>query len=273
MNSSEVRQFIKGINDLPTIPALLGKILSIIKDENSSSQDLFRLISHDQALAERVVRVANSALFGHSGQVKDLEQAIIFLGYDKIKAIAAGMTIMDVFPAQSSFNIKNLWIHSYEAAFLASTLSDMIPMTSPRECFLSGLLHDIGRIIFYMINHEDFHKIQITDKMLEFETELFGCTHSDAGSWFAEETGMPAEIVAVTRYHHKPSAAKEYKDAVSIISLAEALTQHLSPHIEGDGIWTKEHDAILLEFSLTDDKLMHIGDSFLGAKPVIEKFF
>ena len=42
---------------------------------------------------------------------------------------------------------------------------------------------------------------------------------------------------------------------------------------EDDGIWTREHDAILLEFSLTRDDLEAVGDRFRAAKADIERFF
>lgn len=273
MEAADVKRFIKGLNDLSTIPALLGRILSIVRDERSSPQDLYRLISHDQALAERVVRTANSALFGHSGEVKDIKQAIMFLGYDRIRSIAIGMAVMDIFPARSSFSMKNLWAHSYEVAFLSAAISEVVPVTCPRECFLSGLLHDIGRVIFYRINYKGFLDIETTDDMFEREKEIFGCTHADAGAWFAEETDMPPEIVSTTLYHHRPSMSKDYRDAVAITSLAEALSRRFSPRIEDDGIWTEEHDAILLELSLTDDDIMFIGERFCGAKPEIDRFF
>lgn len=273
MEAAEVKEFIKRFHGLSTIPVLLGKILSIVRDDNSPADELFRLISHDPALAERIIRVANSASFGHSGQIKEIEQSILFLGYDKIRSIVVGMTVMDIFPARISFNIKNLWAHSCEVAFIASVLSEVTPMTSPKECFLSGLLHDIGRIIFYKMDHRRFYEIKTTEDMLEQELRLFGCTHGDAGSWFAEEIGMPDEIVSTTRFHHNPSSALEYKDAVSIIALAEALSRMLSPRIEEDGIWTSEHDSLMLEYSLTDETRIHIGARFFGAKKEIEGFF
>lgn len=273
MTADNVRDFIKGIHDLPTIPALLGRVISIANDENASQEDLYSMISHDQALAEKVVRIANSALFGHSGSVKDIRQAIMFLGLDRIKSIAIGMAVMDVFPARSSFDIKNLWIHSYEVALLAGALSDTIPMTSPRESFLSGLLHDIGRIIFYKIDHKKFMEVETTDDLLEREAVVFGCTHADAGAWFIEGTGMPSEIVMTTKFHHRPSKARDYKDAVSIVSLAEASSRRYSPKIEDDGIWTEEHDAVLLEYSLSDDDMALVAGKFIAAKKDIENFF
>ncbi|MEW6569697.1 MAG: HDOD domain-containing protein [Nitrospirota bacterium] len=273
MEAVDLKRFVKGINSLSTIPLLMEKILSLVKKEDSSARELYKLISHDYALAEKVVRVANSTFFGHSGEVKDIRQAIMFLGYDRIKSIALGMSIMHLLPADGSFNMKNLWSHSYEVALFSEALSEIICMTCPRECFLSGLLHDIGRIIFCKMNYKRFLDIGSSDKLLEREKEVFGCTHADAGAWFALENGLPPEIVSVIQSHHKPSSAKDYKDTVSIVSLAEALSRRYNPTIENDGIWTEEHDIILLEFSLTDENILSASKKFCAEKPAIEEFF
>jgi putative nucleotidyltransferase with HDIG domain len=273
MNEHDVKRYIKQFNDLSTTPALLGKILALFRDETASTEDLCTLISYDPAMAERVLRVANSAFFARSGQIKDIHQAVLFLGLDRIKAIAVGMTVMNIFPSPGSFHVENLWLHSYEVAFLSSVLADHIAVTQPQECFLSGLLHDIGRLVLYSMDHGRFHQIETTDTMLEQETSLFGCTHAEAGSWFAEEIDLPSSIVTTIKHHHQPSLAPEEMHMVSVVSLAEALTRTFSPRVEDDGIWTPEHDAILLEFSLGENDIQKIGDRFRDARGEIEKFF
>lgn len=273
MNSDEVKKIIKNLDGLPTIPALMGKIFAICKNEGSSLEDLRRLIEHDQSLAEQVIRTVNTTLFSHSGRVQDIRQAILLLGFDRIKSIAAGMNVLNVFPSKSGFNLKNLWIHGYEVALIASSLSETVTMTDPQECFLSGLLHDIGRIIFFKIDPEKFSKMVTTDDMLEKEINQYGCTHAEAGAWFAETAALPEEIVSTIRYHHHPSQAREFRDAVSIVALAEALSRMICPRLEDDGLWTGEHDALLLELGIDNEELTQVGKSLYGSKIEIERFF
>lgn len=273
MTDSDVKRFIKQLHDLSTTPALLGKILSLVGDETKSTEDLSELISYDPASAQRVLKIANSAFFAHSGQIKDIHQAVLFLGLDRIKSIVVGMTVMNIFPSSGAFRVENLWLHSYEVAFLSSVLTEKITITTPQESFLAGLLHDIGRIVFYSLDHASFQAIETTDTMLEQETAVFGCTHAEAGAWFAEDIGLPYSIVSSIRYHHKPSAAPDEMNLVSLVSLAEAFSRMFSPRVEDDGIWTQEHNAILLEFALTKDDLHAISDRFSAAQNDIEKFF
>lgn len=272
-DASEIRDFIKGIGEGSTIPAMVGKILSIVKDEGSSAMELSELISYDQALADMVLRVANSPMFGHSGRVRDIEQAVMFLGYDQIKSIAVGMTVMKIMPSKGSFDIKNLWTHSYEVAFIANSVSELSPVMSPRESFLSGLLHDIGRIIFYRKDPERFLEIGTSEDMLDRERELFGCTHEEAGAWYNEHAGIPEEIIMPIKYHHNPSRATGYADAVSVVSLAEALSRRLCPRAEDDGLWGPEHEELMRKFSLLEDDILSIAGRLGGIRHELENFF
>lgn len=273
MNSSEVKGFIKNIEGLSTLPVMAGKILSLVQKQDCSLGELNGIVAHDQAMAERVIRAANSALFGHCGQVRDIRQAIMFLGFERIKSIAAAMSVMTIFPHHQTFNIKNLWIHGYEVALIASVISAFVSMISPPECFLSGLLHDIGRIIFYKMDHDKFYKIPTTDEMLETEKDFFGCTHAEAGAWFAEEVGLPVEIILTIKDHHSPSQAREFRDSISIIALSEAMSRMYSPRIEDDGLWSLEHDALLLELGIESKELTVIGEKLFGARKEAENFF
>jgi HD-like signal output (HDOD) protein len=269
----EIREFVSGIYRSRTIPSLLGKILAVLRDEDSSPQDLFRLISHDQVLAERVIRVANSAIFGHSGKVRGLQHAVMFLGYERIRTIALGMGVMEVFPGRNSLDVQNLWVHGYEVAYISAVISDTICMATTDESFLSGLLHDIGRVIFFEKDRERYYRIGTDDDMLEKEIELFGCTHAEAGGWYAENVGIPEEIVHAIRHHHRPSAAKGNRLCVSIVSIAEGFSRTLRPRIVDDGIWTPEHDAILLELAIGEDTKHAIRHKLSGLEYDIKAFF
>ncbi|MCX8031335.1 MAG: HDOD domain-containing protein [Thermodesulfovibrionales bacterium] len=268
-----VKLFIKGLKDLPTLPSLFRKIIIIARCDRACANDLYEMISHDQSLAEKVLKVANSPLFGLAGQVRDIRHAVMLMGFDRLKSIALGMSVMNIFPPSTSFNIRNLWVHSYEVAFIASSLSEIVFISSPRESFVAGLLHDIGRIIFYKMDPQRFLQIPTTDNMLEVEIENFGCTHAEAGAWFLEEAGLPEEIVHSVRYHHSLSEAKQFKFAVTITAVAEGFSRVFCPKIEDDGIWTDELSAAILELSIKDQEKRFIAERVSSIKSDIERFF
>lgn len=272
-NAQDVKKFILGMQGLSTIPVMLTKIVKTCSDEHSRANDLHNLITADPALAERVLRIANSVLFGRSGQIKDIQQAIMFLGFERIKSTALGMTVMSAFPAGDTSTADSLWTHSYEVAFLASSLTKLVPGTVAGECFLAGLFHDIGRIIFFMMDYDRFLGIASWDDMPDQERAAYGCTHAEAGTWLAESLGIPKPLIPPIAFHHHPLEAKEQKDLVAVIALAEGFSRRFSPRIEDDGIWTAEHDDLLKRYSISDDKLEAIGDRLVEARPEIESMF
>ena len=273
LQRSEIKDVIKGMTKGSTIPAMLGRILSIVRDEHSFAGELCDLIRFDQGLAGMVLRVANSPMFGRSGQISNIEQAVMYLGYEQIKSIAMGMSILSVFPARKSFSIKKLWAHGYEVASIATAVSERVPATSQKECFLAGLLHDIGRMVLYSVDHVRFLSVGTDDDMLERERELFSCTHEEAGAWYLQYAGLPEEIVLPVKYHHRPSKSTGYRDATSIVALAEGFSRRFYPKIEDDGIWGAEHSAIMLEMELTEEDMVGLAGILGGMKYEIESFF
>ena len=197
----------------------------------------------------------------------------MFLGYRQIKSVALGMSVMKAFPPGGSFSLRALWAHGYEVACIANALSEAVPSMTSRECFLSGLLHDIGRVVFCRMDPERFLRIGVGDDMLARELEIFGCTHEQAGVWFLEDTKLPEDIVVPVGFHHRPDEAKEYADSTAILSFAEALSRVLNPERENDGIWLPAHDEINRRFALTQDQIMQIGTRLALMKRDIGVFF
>lgn len=259
MQAAEVRKAIEKLDSLSTIPVVLNRILQITGNPDSSPEDLYDVISRDPAIAARVIKIANSPFFGHPGKVGGIDQAIMLLGYEHIRNIAVSVSVVSMFSKRGDMNLRNFWAHSFEVAFIAAYIADSVTMVSSQTAFLAGLLHDIGRLILYKLYRDKYRSTLGTDDLLEKETGVFGCDHAEAGSWFAVKNKFPVEQVLAIQYHHAPSRTKEYADIVSIVSLAEALSRRYYPKIEDDGIWTEEHDAILLELGLGNEDLEEIG--------------
>ncbi len=272
MEPISIERFIDRVEHLATLPVILRKILEITGDPTHSPQELYEVIAQDQALAERVVRIANSPFFGHSGQVGDIHQAIMLLGYEHIRNISVSMSVLATFSKRGDRNLKQFWLHSFEVAFLAAHIADVAALLSPRAAFLAGLLHDMGRLVFYSIRSDHYRQILGTDDLLDREQVFFGCDHAAAGGLLAEKTRLPEEHVIAIRYHHKPSFAGSYRDLVAVVALAEGLSRRFSPKIEDDGIWTPEHDALLLELSLSNDDLDEMGELLTRKDAELQSF-
>ncbi len=248
------------LKDLPTLPDIFKELLDVLQNENSTFSDLASVIKHDQSLVEKILRVANSPYFGIPGNVKSIEQAIMLLGYDLVKGLCLGTSIFKLLGKHSRKAVNNLWKHSNEVAVIGAKISEYVEGIEPSEVFSAGLLHDIGRVVLLTLDKEKYLQIIDSDDLIIQELDYFGIHHPSIGAEFLRRAYLPESLVYAVRYHHTPSKAEKYKKMVSVVSFAEALSRNFFPKFEDDGYWTEEHDAIVLELDMTDEKLSRIRE-------------
>jgi len=175
---------ISRLKQLPTLPFILRELFDVLQNEQSTFVDIARVIKHDQTITERILRVANSPYFGHSGNVYTLEQAIMFLGYELVKGICLGTSVFKLLDNGKKRTFSNLWRHSYEVGIIAANLSDHVSTIDPSVSFVSGLLHDIGRVVLLTIDMERYLCIISSDDIILEEDDSFGIDHTIAGARF-----------------------------------------------------------------------------------------
>ncbi len=269
----DVRGDISRLKTLSTIPVVMKRLLETVDDENSSFVELSEIIQHDQSLAERVVAIANAPYFWHSGLVNNLEQAVLLLGYDLVRSIAISISVFEFLGRKEAKRMKEFWAHSYEVGLIAGLLCDKVPVTSGGVCFLGGLLHDIGRVVFYALYGPEYKDVMFEESLTERELELFDADHCSAGGWFLESSLFPEEIVFAVRYHHRLEGCDKHKGIAVTVHLAEALSAVIAPRNEADGAWSEEKERLLVKSGLTREDVEHIGSMVRREAPFIESFF
>ncbi len=213
MNSSEIKRFIERLQQLPTLPPIVIKLLDTIGDRKSSLQDIARLIESDQALASRVLRIANSAHFGLSQQVSTVKRATSLLGLDMIRSMALSIIVFDLFRSDSGrvFNLVEFWRHSAACAAASELLARQFGCSHAQEALIAGLLHDLGKLIFFQWNRGEYEKVLSEAKesrasLLELEEARLGIGHAQAGKLLMEHWRFPPSLVTAAWLHHQPLA-------------------------------------------------------------------
>ncbi len=146
VDAPEVRDAILRVRDLPTLPTVLGKILSAAADPDSSALDLGRLISSDQSLSATLLKLVNSAYYGFYRQIKSVTQAIVMLGFNEVRNLTLTATAFRTLSASTSdYDRNQLWRHTLAAAIAAERCAKMKKL-SIGGAFEAGLLHDIGKV-------------------------------------------------------------------------------------------------------------------------------
>jgi len=225
VNSPDVREAITQIRKLPTLPAVLGQILATTADPDSSAADLGRLIENDQSLSAALLRIANSAYYGYPRQIKSITAAIVRLGFYEMRKLALAATAFRSLSAgRSDYDRVQLWRHAIATAIATERLAGMLGISN-EACFVSGLLHDIGKVVLDKLYPGPFRtaarQAHAQHKFVrETECDLFKLDHAQAGAFLAEHWELPPEIVEAIRYHHAPGLNAIDPALVNLVALA-----------------------------------------------------
>ena len=231
---------IKKSGNLPTLPEILLKLLEACDNETSSLPEIADIIRKDPVLSFRVLQLVNSAYYGLSRNFISVDQAVIYLGANSIKNIAVTTCIHQVFEEKrfntiKTFKLRTFWWHSLLCATLSRRIAKKIQYANTDEAYLSGLLHNIGRLVLVSTFPEE-HKTFLLDtedvwNELWAEQQLIGITHSEAGAWLVHNWKLNSLIADAIRYHHEPlEQIKEAFSLIKIVYVSNLLKENRDDH-------------------------------------------
>ncbi|MBC8279131.1 MAG: HDOD domain-containing protein, partial [FCB group bacterium] len=232
MDSSKLRAVIDGIDDLPTLSSVAAMVMDLLNSSDSTASELSKLISADQGLTLRILRMANSSYYGFPRQIGTINLAIVVLGFDTVKSLTLSLSIQDSFREWKSrvkLDFQEYWKHSlYTAAgsrFLAKSTSYVVP----GEAFVAGLVHDVGKLVISGYLHDEYDKIhKLTDEGgqsdYDAEMEVLSISHGEIGGWLTEKWGLPAAISDAVKNHHHPLKSEIDTELSAIINISDRLS-------------------------------------------------
>jgi putative nucleotidyltransferase with HDIG domain len=247
---ARLRAEIVNARDVPTIPVLLLRILRVVDGERASTKDLVDLMQRDQALAGRVLRLANSGFFACAREVSTLSRAVMLLGFSTVKNLALGIKIWETLSQRGGPGIAALWQHSALVGAAARLIAQRTRAVDPEEVFTAGLLHDIGKVMLRIRFAAVYDRLTTTGgdaSISQREHDAFGVDHSQVGSWLAESWQLPAAIVEAAGMHHDPIAPGTELSVPVVVNLADRLVHWTD--IE-QGVLAPEAEATLAEGNL-----------------------
>ena len=217
---ARVRQRLKKLNTLPSLPTVLGRLMKLINDPESSMADLEVLLTSEPAIALKIQQVANSAaIAGTSGKgAATLKEALTRLGMKKVGAVAQQIALINsmVRPDDSGFDLRAHWGHSLACAIVADRLhnSDAVQLAEKvphSDYWIAALLHDCGMAVQGFFFYDWYERILETMEeeecpFYEAETSLGDgmVTHDRLGELVLQKAELAEHLVEAVKLHHQP---------------------------------------------------------------------
>lgn len=229
VSTPKVANAIARIKALPTLPSVLARVLATTADAEASAVDLSRHVASDQSLAATLLRVVNSAYYGHYRQVDSITTAIVMLGFYEVRNITLATTTFRTFAkGHPDFDRVQLWRHSLATAIATERLAKAMNLSSD-GCFVSGLLHDIGKVALDVVYPAPFrdavHRAHLEKRLVrETEADQFGIDHAEVGGILVEKWDLPPTVVEAVRRHHAPELSTLDAPIAALVAVADFVT-------------------------------------------------
>ena len=238
----DLNRIIAGIDDLPTLPRTVLKITELVNDPKSSAKDLARVITDDQILTARLLKLVNSSFYGLPQRISTVTGAIVLIGFDAIRNLLLTTSVFDLFTGRNKKEKQKqeqLWDHSLGCAVGAKVIGNYLRYDNLEELFVAGLLHDIGKIVEMMFQSEKFSKVAAAIRrenilMIRAEIRILGYTHAEIGKLLAEKWNLPSKLVQIIAHHHQPTDAGSFAMEAAIVHLADIFCRALNMGSGGD---------------------------------------
>jgi putative nucleotidyltransferase with HDIG domain len=257
MDNTRAKAILDKVDMLMVTPALLPKLLTQLSDVDANFDDVVEIISMEQALTAKLLRICNSAFFGQEEPITTVSDAVNRVGYQSIYLLAAMINGSNSFPTPSpeGINTSKLWRHSVATAFNSKYVAESAGLDA-NMLFTGGLMHDIGKIVLAQIAHGNeippFHLPSTVDS-LAHEKKLFDCDHAEIGAALLQKWSLPAPLIVCVQHHHDASATSDTQKISACIAIANAVAH--SP-VHPDTLETPEFAAAmtLLELDASHQK-------------------
>jgi len=206
------------LRPLPPFPAVAQRIMALAKKEDPSVRELGDLVKMDPSFSGELLRLANSALFGVPREVTSLARAIMIVGTDRIKTMAATVAVNRMVRASMRIGVlRKVWVHSLVTAIVAEEAARTVRLDRDAG-YTAGLMHNLGTLGLMAAYPEEYSRMledsgRFGFDLLQTERDLFEIDHCAAGAYLAQDWDFPDELAAVIATHHEnpvPGETSQY---------------------------------------------------------------
>jgi len=257
---TSIKGEILAVKDLPTLPHVLDEVTKLIENPDTSSEAIAKVISTDQVLSAKVLKMVNSPIYGFPGRISSIQHALVLLGFNVIRGIIISTSVFDMMVQA----MKGLWEHSLGCATACNIIARRAGCEDPEEYAVAGLLHDLGKVVT-AVQLPDLHKTiseTVAARNIPYfyaEKEVLGFGHDRINAWLARHWGLPPNIREAMARHHAPQMAEFYKPMSCVVHIGDFLVRLFEFGHGGDdhASYLRPEALMELNFKMSDlDKVM-----------------
>lgn len=229
--AKKIEKIVNKIEEIPTIPAVTEYIRKLFRSEDVTFKQVLNLVEKDPPLALKILKLANSSFYGFINNVNTVERALVLLGFNEVRNVVIGFSMQQHFNVKDDrLDMKKFWRHSVVCSQIAKYLGKYFDVLDDGSFFLSGLMHDIGKLVIAQYFNEDFHLIAdhvVTNNTTfsKAERAVLGTTHYQIAANLLQRWKIPQSVVMQVFYHHAPWQDKNTTPAAIVVYLANVFTK------------------------------------------------
>ncbi len=197
------------VDGMPAFPKSVQRILELTRDVNVTPKDLVEVIDKDPVVTVKILKVVNSAYYSLPKQITSIGHSVVYLGFNTIKNLALSIAAIGMLPKDNAagFDVQQYLLHSLATAAIAKQLAGRVEDADPMDCFIAGLLHDFGKVVFAQFMPQEFKKALQTshDNGSSLHAALqkeIGTDHAFVGGMLVEKWRFAPHLVETIRHQH-----------------------------------------------------------------------
>jgi len=212
----------------------------VITNPYTSAKNIAEVVYKSPSLTALLLKIVNSPLYGFSQKIDRVSRAVTLIGTRELSSLALGIMILSVFKdlPEDIIDMKLFLKHSFACGIIARIFAAQKNWSQTEQMFVSGQLHDIGRLIMYAYFRDQARNLLAqainSNKILyQEETTHLGCQHTDIAKYLLKKWKIPSTIENNVSYHHNPSNARN-PDQAAIVHLSDIIVNGLGIGTSGE---------------------------------------
>lgn len=230
---------VKGSLRLLSLPDTFLAVNRLIEDPRCSGADIARAIGRDPVLTARLLRVANSPLYGFPSRIDTIERALTVIGTRALRDLVLAASAVGVFARMPVGEMRDFWQHSLRSGIAARLLAVRAGEAEPEALFVAGLLHDVGQLILQLKLPEIARETRVRSRdtglpLYALERSSLGFDHAEVGAELLRVWRLPSMLCDAIRLHHLAAGAADAPMAAAIVCIADILAHECCDQVPAD---------------------------------------